>query len=118
MQKYLDISILENGNLSIEITPEGKEELETIKERNQNYSGIWDDLLESYWTNGSFTPIQPEEIGALTSSPIIGLNIDRDDEGKIIPDASNKFWWFPEYQVIDEFEKLLNDGKVVLSAAD
>ena len=47
--------------------------------------------------------LEPEDIGALTDSPLIGL------EGRV--------WWFPQYQIEDPLQILMEQGVVTLERA-
>lgn len=62
--------------------------------------------------------VRPEELGALTDSPIIARSEDliRDtDTNELIgiADSATGIWWFPDYQVQDPWEALARDGEVV-----
>jgi len=63
------------------------------------------DALESLIANSDLDWIQPEEIAALTSAPILGL---RDEHGN--PEAA---WGFMDYQVKSFLEDLRDRGKAV-----
>lgn len=104
-----------SGDLKICLTEEGKDELALIRDENPNI--IWDELLESYSTNGSYTRINPEDIGALTSAPIITdhLEIDENDEDMI---SHGHIYWFPQYETVDELEELYLNGFVIFTKAD
>lgn len=117
MQEYIKLQENESGDLLITLTEEGKEELPEIIQRNSFYAGVWTDLLESIICNSETEFIRPEQIGALTDSPIIGLNVSLDDDGKIEEREDTKFFWFPDYQVIDEFNELLTKGQIVFTKA-
>ena len=110
--------------LRISLTPEGREELQSrlVKPGDKNYSydsgnyqwkqthaAILQDLLEDHLANGwEFVP--PEDIGALTSAPILSDSAQRDDNDKLT--AIGDCWWFPNYQVESELETLLEKGHV------
>jgi hypothetical protein len=63
------------------------------------------DALESLVCNSELNWIQPEEISALTSAPILGL---RDEQGE--PIAA---WAFMDYQVRSFVSDLIETGKAV-----
>lgn len=52
------------------------------------------------------------DIGALTSGPILAVDVERNDDCKIA--KIGKTWWFERYQVEDEVETLLEEGLVVI----
>lgn len=62
--------------------------------------------------------VRPEEVGAMTDSPIIAEcdGIDRDDDGELV--KVGKVAWFPNYQITDPWESLRNIGRTVLTLAD
>jgi len=59
--------------------------------------------------------VRPEEIGALTSSPIIAEcdGLDRDEDGELI--AVGKVAWFPDYAIADPWEELRNTGRTIFT---
>lgn len=63
------------------------------------------DALESLIANSELDWIAPEEIGALTSAPILGL---RNEDGE--PIAA---WGFMDYQVRSFLSDLVETGKAV-----
>ncbi len=104
---YVNMEVLENGDLIMFPTPEAIEEKEYFLSL-PSMSALYE-LLEDFLCNG-WGIISPEDIGALTDAPIITNEIDRDDDGHIIHLGDT--WWFPNYQIENEIELLLN-GKVV-----
>ena len=40
-----------------------------------------------------------------------------DEDGQIEEEPDAKYWWFPDYQVIDELRELLRNGVVFFEAA-
>lgn len=59
--------------------------------------------------------VRPEEVGALTDSPIIAEcdGIDRNDDGDLT--AVGKVAWFPRYELDDPWASLRNTGRVVFT---
>jgi hypothetical protein len=112
----LNFEILKNGNLAITATKDG---IELISESNNTHNDTWWDLLEYTSCNGSYTLVEPHEVGALTDSPIIAENIEYDEiDGKLIKIFPDKIWWFPEYCIIDELEKLKNGETIEFTLAE
>jgi hypothetical protein len=79
-----------------------------------------DDALDSdtamfqvfeYLTANGLNWISPENIGALTSSPILSDTPD----GDIREDS--KVWWFPNYQVESPLRTLVEKGRVIFKKA-
>lgn len=111
---YINFEELPDGSLKITLTDEGREEL-TERKENDNYMGIWSSLLEETQCNGSYGLVTPDEVGALTDSIIIVNNVDINDEGDFVEHEDTKYWWFPNYMVIDELQELLDNNEVIFS---
>ena len=126
---YVELEKLD-GKLRIKLTPAGREELEgrLVKPGDKNYSydsgekqwkqshaTILFDLLEDHLCNG-WEMVPPEDIGALTSSPILSDSAVRDDDDKLT--SIGDVYWFPEYQVKSELEELLEKGFVDFTLAE
>ena len=60
-------------------------------------------ILEDHLCNG-WEMVPPEDIGALTASPILSDEILRDDEGRIV--EAGRVYWYPDYAVRDEIEEI------------
>jgi hypothetical protein len=104
------LRVSENG-ITITLTPEGKEALvEEMADGDKRSDDILFSLLEEHVQDGTIDFIQPEEVGALTDSPIFGTDVERDDSGGIA--GYTAVYWFPNYQVADPVEILLEDGEV------
>lgn len=120
MQQFLNFKELQNGNLKITLTKEGREELKELIESKtkdritwkKDTEAVWLDLLEYGACNGSYQYLHPEKIAALTDSPIIGLNVDYDEDGELEENDDLKVWWYPNYMVVDELKELLARGVV------
>ena len=72
-------------------------------ETKRSYLEIEADALEGLICNSELEWVRPEEIGALTSAPIIGL---RDEEGK--PTAA---WGFMDYALRSFVDDLIDTGR-------
>ena len=98
--------------LRIKLLPAGKDFLDEQRD-NQGWKRgtlyILLDLIEFQLCNG-WDEIKPEDIGALTSAPILSDNADFDDEGNLRNVES--LYWFPDYAVSCEIEELLAEGHV------
>ena len=106
-------SILPNGDLLITADNEARA---LLKERLQETSvvALWpefaNELLAYYYPWLRFA--WPEELGALTSSPIL---LETTNTGADLEDP--RVWWFPNYQVENEFDTLKNTGRLVMTLA-
>lgn len=75
---------------------------ELIKDDNANRHAEYE-ALEHLLANSELDWIAPEEIGALTDAPILGL---RDEQGK-----PTNAWAFMDYQVRSFLTDLVTDGR-------
>lgn len=73
-------------------------------------------LMEDHLCNG-FDWISPEEIGALTSSPIFSNSVVCDPEDNHIVEC-DYVWWYPQYEVYSPVEELLKHGEVTFTYQD
>jgi hypothetical protein len=94
-----------DDQLIITLTDEGREELENLKKLP-----IMDALYElfEYYTCNGWTWVKPEEIGALTDSPIISNDFEYIDNDKQFDDTKKYYsvYWFPDYMIKSEIEEL------------
>lgn len=116
--QFVDIEILPNGNLKLKVDQEEREDIEGWRdERTEDM--ILSDLMESHWTNGSFTPFsagQGNPFVGLTDAPCIAeAMIGPDDDGKM--EIEGRLWWFPNYAVQSTVDVLLEKGEVVFQLA-
>lgn len=104
-KEYVDLRQTAQGDLEIALNESGEREFETIEEvrAKLGINAALETLLEDHLCNG-WEMVPPEEIGALTSAPILSDEIERDEEGRIV--TAGRVYWFPEYQVCDEIEEL------------
>jgi hypothetical protein len=112
-ERLVEFKKLPSGNLRIELLPEGREEVEEIQRRED--IGIFHkfcDVIEFQLANG-WDLIHPEEIAALISDycPVLSDEATYDDHGEA--ETIGRVYWFPDYQIYDEVEKLLEDGSIV-----
>jgi hypothetical protein len=107
MGKYVEFIEVPNY-LSIKLLPDGREEIESQREGEDCWkkgtNDILLDLLEWQLCNG-WEWVEPEDIGALTSAPIL-----RSPNGKI--------YWFPNYAVTCEIKEMLEKGEVRFDLAE
>ena len=99
--------IADDDGLHIILHDEGRE---ALQDSYSNPHDLFYELMEEHMANDLYEILFPEEIGALTSAPIIGYDVLRDDSGDLI--EVQEVYWFPDYQVIDPIEELLEKGEV------
>ena len=103
--------IMPNGNLAFILDADDDHE-DVLAMRG--YS--WPDMLEACGLLGNgWNSVAPETIGALTDAPIVTDDWSITDEGET--QALGRIWWFPNYQVEDPAETLVEKGRVVFTLA-
>jgi hypothetical protein len=60
--------------------------------------------------NSSLAEIHPEDVGALTSSPMFATDVVYADDGSVA--SVNQVWWYPNYAVDDPADRLIDTGSV------
>ena len=108
----MDITILENGNLKLSLSPDEREE---VAERQEQVGEdlVLVELTEPYWTNGSFQAFDAgngKPFVGLTSAPCIAESMSHDEEGE--PNVEGRLWWFPDYAVRSAVQELVEKGSV------
>lgn len=109
----ISFTIQNDGSLKITADAEAREELKAAY-ADGGYPRAFDDILEAGLRSG-FERIRPEYIGALTDSPIFGEEVTYEDD--LTQRVEGRVWWFPEYQVINEVEELIQKGEVTFTLA-
>ena len=113
---YVDLIPEARGDLRLQLTTAGIEHTATFRvERLTNgvmttLATLLADHLETDWEL-----LEPAELAALTSAPLLGTGIDRDDDGVLR--GVEHLYWFPDYAIRDEIEELLTDGAVTFDRA-
>ena len=114
---YIEIEKKEDG-IVLKLTDEGREELNALRFGVDGWvkgtNDILLDMLEDHLCNG-WEMVPPEDIGALTSAPILSEEVVRDDYGTLV--SVGKVYWFPNYQIECELETMLETGEVFFPAA-
>ena len=111
--KYVNFSFLPNKNLRITLLPEGQTELlpdqdDEDFEFDQSDDTLYD-LLHYQICNG-WEWILPEDVGALTSAPLLSDNAVRDENGKLL--TLECVYAYMDYQVKSPVKELLDNGYV------
>lgn len=108
-----------NGNLTFIIENDrDREILEDIKSRvGGNDVRFLDDMLDQlgFLGNAKLFGIDPVNVGALTDAPMLSDAIDLQDDGSIV--VLGNVWWYPNYQVEDFAERLIERGSVTFRTA-
>src|SRR5438094_504103 len=87
-----------DGKLRITLTPSGRVMLQHRLDGGESIGtdAVLYALLEEHLGNG-WEWIRPEELGALTSAPILSDECSRDEQGLL--DQVGAVYWFPRYQI-------------------
>lgn len=97
----------QTNDLLITVDNEERAYLREARENDEAFESdrfMWD-YIEPVWTNGLSSCIQPEDVGALTSAPML-CEYNADDGA-----PRGKFWAFMSYQVRSVLDDLIDDGK-------
>jgi hypothetical protein len=96
--QYVDFKVLENClriSLIVEV-----DEIEGLS---------FEDIVEHQICNG-WDWIHPEDVGALTDSPILSNSAEYDEDYNLI--KIDSVFWYPNYQIHDIVKKLIENGHV------
>lgn len=107
-----------NGHLELVAEPDDKEMLADLFDRHgHNDNDFLSQLFEStgLTPNGHLYLVNPVDVGALTDSPIVSDEVLHNDEGQV--STVGNLWWFPNYAIRSLADKLVRDGRVLLTAA-
>lgn len=106
-----------NGNITFTVG-DSREDLEDIKDRvgGDDVQFLREMMDMTGWLgNAVFTPIRPEHVGALTDAPMFTDVADYEDDGSL--NVVGDIWWFPNYQVENFAQILLDNGEVTFTLA-
>lgn len=73
-----------------------------------------EDALEALTSNDAYEWLLPEDIGALTDAPILGYEVEHDDDGAVM--YVERVYWYPQYETRDPLAELL-EGRLVFTLA-
>jgi hypothetical protein len=105
-----------NGHLTFCLEPEDTDQIEVMMERHGGDDiGFLGDMLDyfGFTPNGRLFSINPEDVGALTSAPMLSDDVEYDDTGK--PSVRGKVWWYPRYESTNFAEELARTGQVTFT---
>ena len=109
--QYVDFT-KKNGNLVVTLTPEGKQEIADAIADSKNI-GSDDFMLElfEYELCNGWGVVNPEDVGALTDSPLFSDETVFDEDGDF--ESVGRIYWFPNYQIESPVETLYEKGEVI-----
>lgn len=93
----IKVDLNKNNNLEVELDiPPFVFKMFLKQNAELSYAEIWQKMLEKTELNW----VEPKEIGALTEAPIVMWN--------------QNYFWFPSYEIDNEFEILYSNKKLIL----
>lgn len=112
----IEIRELDSGNLLLTCTD--MEWLDEEMEKSGNEIDILWDGTEGYWANGMYWPFDAghgNPFVGLSSAPCIAESMDVDDDG--LCTINGRFWYFPDYMVVNPMQILKEHGEVEFDLA-
>lgn len=106
----VDTRVLPSGDLEISLID--GEEYDCDRLCSMTPEQALGDLLEHQIGNG-WDLIDPEDVGALTDSPIISDDVTIEDDGTRT--ISGNVWWFPNYQIENPVGTLCDKRRVIFA---
>lgn len=110
-------SVLPNGDLKFNLTGDdlAYAQCEVASGRFRDVG----DLVCDYdmTANGELYIVLPEWIGALTDAPIFSDELDYCGGDSDRVRSVGRVWWFPDYQILDPMQILLDTGEVIFARA-
>lgn len=101
-----------NKDLSLVPTKEGMQEARELLEQGKNTVDVLRELIDWQISNG-WVMLAPEDIGAMTESPILSEEVLYNENGDIV--LVGRVYWFPSYMVRNELEELATGKTVVFT---
>lgn len=112
----MDYTISKSGELIFTLDDEERSEWAEQIAREDQFVDIATVFSETGLAgNCDLDMIQPEDVGALTDSPIFADDVDLDDQGELR--AVGDVWWYPDYQIFNPAEVLVEKGQVIFTPA-
>jgi hypothetical protein len=105
----------------VKITAEGREELETIKERGGDDVSILYDLCDGPGTagiigNSDIRIFNAGDLGHLSEAPLIAEQVNYDQDAPApAPAAGSRQWYFEPYQIRSVADDLLEHGEAIFT---
>jgi len=105
--------IREPEGLKITIDDTDREFLQEVSKDNHNQlctEKAEQDFFAPFLENSEYEWIRPEDIGALTSAPILGITEENDNGDNVCVEV----FGYMDYQVYSMLEELDNHGEILL----
>ena len=95
--------------MRIVLLQEAKDDVQEIASQEVDADSKLSETIEWQLCNG-WSLVRPEEIGALTDAPILSEEIEHDDQGNVL--KVGMVYWYPQCEVLDPVEQLLENGYI------
>lgn len=112
MNGLTKFEVLPNGNLKISLTKDGKAEMFDHFSSPPSDDYFFLEFCEGPLCNG-WHNLNPEDVGALTSSLIFSYDVEHDDNGEVKYVGAH--YWFPNYQIRSPAQDLAEYGFVIFA---
>ena len=106
---------IESNAIRLSASDDLREELREHADDYPKRESILYDSIEPYSRNGSWSFIQPADVGALTSAPMIAQEACPLESGEM--QVFGIVAWFPDYTVRDPWQELADTGCVLFPIA-
>lgn len=107
----LEASSPHSGNLTFILEPQDQADAKKLlAHHGGDDNAFLADMLARFCPHGKFVPINPEEVGALTSAPMFATQVRALEQGARAVDGD--VWWYPAYEHSNFAEVLVQQGKV------
>ena len=109
----MDYRITPTGALVFTLTRQEQGDL-ADQRNDEGYIDILDIFADSDIPgNSDLVILQPEDVGALTSSPLFGKGVTYAEDGTV--ESVESLWWYPNYAVDDPGDRLIDTGNVTFT---
>ena len=109
--EFVNIATDKNSNLILTLNRKSARFIKQEVLGKSDDDALWQ-LLEDHLCNG-LEWVKPEDIAALTDSPIFSDVVEQDDDG--IVTACDYVWWYPDYQIKNPVAELFEHGTIMFS---
>lgn len=112
----LTCTVLPNADLKVTADNATRAYIADAMRKERGYWTILSHIFEPYSCNGSYTPFDAgdgDPFVGLTSAPCIAECMHIADDGK--KSIEGRFWWHPDYAIINELEELRDKGRFVFT---
>lgn len=101
--------ILEDGNLLLSVEAWEQDDLQEMGEDIQTNDSLYS-FFEGLICNSDIEWIKPEDIGVMTSAPILGIT-EQNEDGEIT--KIHNVWYYAAYVYNSPLEILRDEGEVI-----